>query len=57
VFAASPKCAGHVVTEFNPDHADETGEPATVFVQRLVDAVAGRQACSFGPPTSRRLST
>ena len=57
VFAASPKCAGHVVTEFNPDHADEAGETATVFVQGLVDAVAGREARSFGPATSRRLST
>ena len=57
VFAASPKCAGLVVTEFNPDHADEAGETATIFVQGLVDAVAGRKARSFGPPTSRRLST
>lgn len=49
VFASSPKCAGLVVTELNPDHADEAGETVTVFVQGLVDAVTASKARSFGP--------
>ena len=51
VFALSPKFAGLVVTEFNPDHADEEGETARVFVQGLVDAVAGKKIRSSGPAT------
>ena len=57
VFASSPKCAGLVITELNPDHADEAGETVTVFVQGLVDAVTASKARSFGPATSRRPST
>jgi hypothetical protein len=35
VFTASPKFTGLVVTEFNPDHADEAGALAQAFVQGL----------------------
>ena len=41
VFARSPGFAGLVVTEFNPDHADEEGELAAAFVRALADALAG----------------
>jgi arginase len=44
VFAASPKFAGLVLTEFNPDHADEEGEAAAALVRGVVDAVAGMKA-------------
>jgi len=44
VFAASPKFAGLVLTEFNPDHADEEGEAAAALVRGVVDAVAGKVA-------------
>ena len=44
VFAASPKFAGLVLTEFNPDHADEEGEAAAALVRGVVDAVAGKEA-------------
>ena len=41
VFAASPSFGGLVVTEFNPDHADEEGELAKVFVREVADVLAG----------------
>jgi arginase len=44
VFAASPKFAGLVLTEFNPDHTDEEGEAAAVLVRGVVNAVAGKKA-------------
>lgn len=57
VFASSPKFAGLVVTEFNPDHADEEGEAAMALVQGLVDAVTGGMSRSPGLATSRRPTT
>ena len=54
VFAASPKFAGLVLTEFNPDHADEEGEAAAALVRGVVDAVAGKEAPeSSDDPTDR----
>jgi arginase family enzyme len=58
-FASSPKFAGLVVTEFNPDRADEAYETAAVIIQGLVDAVAGKKPGSSGsaphvPRRSRR---
>jgi arginase len=44
VFAASPKFAGLVLTEFNPDHTDEEGEAAAALVRGVVNAVAGKKA-------------
>jgi arginase len=41
VFAASPGFGGLVVTEFNSDHADEEGELAATFAQKMADALAG----------------
>jgi arginase len=41
VFAASPGFGGLVVTEFNPDHADEEGELAATFVEAMAGALAG----------------
>jgi arginase len=42
VFAASPSFGGLVITEFNPDHADEEGELAKVFVREVADVLAGK---------------
>jgi arginase len=39
VFAASPAFGGLVITEFNPDHADERGELAAAFVRGVVGAL------------------
>jgi arginase len=39
VFAASPQFAGLVITEINPDHMDEEGTGARMFVQELVRAL------------------
>ena len=41
VFASSPYFAGLTITEFNPDHADEEGALAAVFVRGVADALAG----------------
>ena len=41
VFARSPGFAGLVVTEFNPDHADEEGELAATLVRALANDLAG----------------
>jgi arginase len=41
VFAASPAFAGLVVTEFNPDHADERGQLAATFVRDIAAALGG----------------
>jgi arginase len=41
VFASSPKFGGLVITEFNPDHADEEGELAAAFVRAVANALAG----------------
>jgi arginase len=38
-FAASPAFGGLVITEFNPDHADEKGELAAAFVRGVVGAL------------------
>jgi arginase len=43
VFAASPQFGGLVVTEFNPDHADEEGKLAATFVEHLAQAL-----CAIG---------
>jgi arginase len=40
VFAASPRFGGLVVTEFNPDHADEEGALAAALAQGIADVVA-----------------
>jgi arginase len=40
VFAASPRFAGLVVTELNPDHADEEGTLVAFFAERLAAALA-----------------
>ena len=40
-FAASPRFGGLVVTEFNPDHADEDGELAATFAEAITGALAG----------------
>jgi arginase len=40
-FAASPGFGRLVVTEFNPDHADEDGELAATFAEALTSALAG----------------
>ena len=44
VFAASPGFGGLVVTEFNPDHADEDGELAATFAQSVVAALRSANA-------------
>ena len=44
VFTASPKFAGLVITEFNPDHADEKGVLAKRFVKGLANALSGISA-------------
>ena len=40
-FAASPGFGGLVVTEFNPDHADEEGPLAETLAQGIADVLAG----------------
>jgi arginase len=40
VFATSPAFGGLVITEFNPDHADEHGELAGAFVRGVVEALS-----------------
>ena len=42
VFAASPRFAGLVITEFNPDHADEEGALAAGFGREIADVLAGK---------------
>ena len=44
VFAASPAFARLVITEFNPDHADERGELAAAFVRGFVAALSPANA-------------
>jgi arginase len=44
VFASSPRFAGLVITEFNPDHADEEGETAAALARGVVDAVTEKGA-------------
>jgi arginase family enzyme len=39
VFATSPAFGGLVITEFNPDHADEGGELAARFVRGVAGAL------------------
>jgi len=39
VFASSPGFAGLTITEFNPDHADESGDLAAVFVREVAAAL------------------
>ncbi len=41
VFVASPRYAGLVVTEINPDHADAEGASIGRFVTELVSAISG----------------
>ena len=43
-FAASPAFGGLVITEFNPDHADERGELAAAFVRSVVAALRSANA-------------
>ncbi|HEY0736466.1 MAG TPA: arginase family protein [Herpetosiphonaceae bacterium] len=40
IFVASPRFAGLVITEFNPDHADAEGELAAVFIKNLAQALS-----------------
>ena len=40
VFAASPGFGGLVITEFNPDHADEEGELAATFVREVAGVLS-----------------
>ena len=40
VLAASPRFGGLVVTEFNPDHADEEGALAAALAQGIADVMA-----------------
>ena len=54
VFASSRRFVGLVVTEVNPEHADEEGETAMAIVQGLVDAVTAGIYRSLGQDTSRR---
>ena len=42
VFAASSSFGGLVITEFNPDHADEEGELTKVFVREVADVLSGK---------------
>jgi hypothetical protein len=40
IFTASPKSAGLVISEFNPNHADEKGVLARMFTEGLgIDAL------------------
>ena len=43
-FAASPAFGGLVITEFNPDHADERGDLAAAFVRSVVAALRSANA-------------
>jgi arginase len=43
VFAVSPAFGGLVITEFNPDHADEEGALAQTFVESLARALVGKE--------------
>ena len=43
-FTASPAFGGLVITEFNPDHADERGELAAAFVRGVVAALRSANA-------------
>jgi arginase len=44
VFAASPRFAGLVITEINPDHMDEDGAGARTFVRELVNVLRSSYA-------------
>jgi arginase len=46
VFTASPRFAGLVITEFNPDHDDKDGTLARIFIRDLADALAFRRRWS-----------
>jgi arginase len=48
VFVSSPRFAGLTVTEFNPDHADEAGDLAAVFVGEVAAAL-GRGGGASNP--------
>ena len=51
VSAASPRFAGLVITEFNPDHDDEKGTLARIFTRDLANALAfGRQKSAPDSP-------
>jgi arginase len=41
-FTSSPGFGGLVITEFNPDHADEEGALAATFVREVAGALAGK---------------
>jgi arginase len=43
-FVASPSFGGLVITEFNPDHADEEGELAATFVREVAGVLSGNAA-------------
>ena len=40
VFTSNDKFGGLVITEFNPDHLDEEGKDAAVFIDGIVNALA-----------------
>jgi len=48
VFAASPRFGGLVVTEFNPDRADEEGALAAALAQGIADVLALRSGSPAG---------
>ena len=41
VFASSNKFGGLVITEFNPDHLDEEGKHAEIFIEGIIKALQG----------------
>ena len=53
VFAASANFGGLVITEFNPDHADEEGILARTFVEELVSSLVGSgvRGAVMSPPS------
>jgi len=47
IFAASSDFGGLVVTEFNPDHADEEGALAQTFVEELAGTLVGKELVTY----------
>jgi len=41
-FSTSPHFSGMIITEFNPDHADEEGVLAATFIDGLAKALVGK---------------
>jgi arginase family enzyme len=44
VFVSSPQFAGLTIAEINPDHADEQGTLASIFIESLVRVFAARKS-------------